>query len=595
MKLALVAILGAAVTAGALAGCSSSSGGSGQASGGTAAPGATAGYPLAITVTAPTPASWLTTGAVTLVGRAVAPSGLPVASVVVASVPATVQSDGTFQVALQLPSGIARVLLVATDTGGTTFATTVSYMVGPFAPRQWVPGAALVQINPAGLPALERDIGTELDTIDTGALLQTLNPLPVKVLGGVVVVWVEFVSAVHAPSQVQLGLGTNALDLNLVLPGAAVSVIVHDATSSILPVSIPAVLTANSIQGSVAATFSNPASSSGSAQAALGPSTVSVSGLSIQTSGTLGQVLAALLLSTVQSALETAVEGVIANDVPPIIGRTLAGTGKPYALNVGAATVDLALRAQEIDVSPAGLALTVAAVVSPALGTAAEYPTVTTSAPALSTAMDVSVAVATDFLSETLVALQAGGALDLDVDASSWPASLGPLDLQTIGALVPELASAGPGSTPVVLQVRPALPPLLAVGPGAEPFTLSLGEARIEILADTGGGVLVPLLGVAAHTSLPVALSVQGSTLAVTAGATPPQVDWSVVDQPFAPVDETRLQVRLAVLFDALLPQLLARVSSIPLPSGVTGIISTGDVGASGTGLDNLTVSADLR
>ncbi|HZU98774.1 MAG TPA: hypothetical protein VFF73_18860 [Planctomycetota bacterium] len=570
-------------------GCSlRSQGGSGAVS--TVVPGIGGAIPPAIAVSAPAPGSWVTTGAVTLLGRAVAPSGLAVSSLSAAGVPAVVQTDGTFQVQLQLAPGIASVLLAATDAAGTTFATTVSYMVGPFEPMLEVPGAARIQLNASALPALERDVARALDGLDATALLVGLNPLVVQVLGGVVSVQVEFVSAAHGPSQVQLGLQSNALDVGLVIPGATVSIIIDDARTSLIPVRIPAVLTATSIEASAAATFS---SSGGAAQATLGPAAVSIQGLTIQTTSPIDQVLAALLRSTVQGALEKALERCVAKDVPPIIDRTLAGNAKPLTLTIGGAALDLELRPQEILASPAGLEVTVAALAS--AGAAAGYPGVASSPPVLPTTTDVSVAVATDFLSEALVALHAAGALDIDIDAQSWPATLGPLDLQTIAALVPELASAGPGSTPVLLRVRPALPPLLEVGPGPDPFTLALGEARIEILADMGPGGVVPLLGVAAHTRISAALSLQGTTLAISTGPTRPAVDWSVVDQPYARVDETRLQVRLAVLFDALLPKLLARLSSIPLPATLGASIGNAGVSATGAGSDNLTVSGDLK
>jgi hypothetical protein len=583
MRAALLATLIVAL------GCSLRSHG-GAGAGSTVVPGIGGAIPPAIAVSVPAPGSWLPTGTVTLSGRAVAPSGLSVSSLAAAGVPAVVQTDGTFQARLQLTPGIASVLLVATDAAGTTFATTVSYMVGPFAPMQEVPEAAHIQLDASGLPALERDIAHALDGLDATALLVGLNPLVVQVLGGVVTVQVEFVSAAHGPSQVQLGLRTNALDLALVVPGATVSVIIDDARTSLIPVRIPAVLTATSIEASVAATFS---SSGGVAQATLGPATVSIQGLSIQTASPIDQVLATLLRSTVQGALEKALEGCVAKDVPPIMDRTFAGLGKPLSFTIGGATLDLEVRPQEILASPAGLEVTVAALAS--AGAAPGYPTVASSPPVLPTTNDVSVAVATDFLSEALVALHASGSLDLDIDAQSWPATLGPLDLQTIAALVPELASAGPGSTPVVLRVRPALPPLLEVGPGPDPFTLALGEARIEILADMGPGGLVPLLGVAAHARLSAALSLQGTTLAIATGPTRPALLWSVVDQPYTRVDETRLQVRLAVLFDALLPKLLARLSSIPLPTTLGASIGNASVSVTGAGSDNLTVSGDLK
>jgi hypothetical protein len=564
---------------------------------GSVAPGATApGAPPDIEVVSPAPASWLPTPDATfeVVVR------IPAQSVSIGGVPA-MASQGRYTAALHLDPGLVTVTVVVTDAMGSSSAASFSYEVGPFRPfPSPVAGAALARLNPQAIPALAAAVTDELDAVDWNALIAPVNPvLAQSYLGGFVNLDIDIVNVGHGPWSATVAFQNGGIAVAAQVQAVIVDAVVTDPSGSLIPLHLAAEGHASRAAATTVATIAITASGSPTVQ--LSPPAVVIDNFTLTAPGALPSLVAPLVQGTLSKTLERVLSGVIERALTRTLDNHIARVAGPHPVTLNGVDFTVDALVESLVVDPTGLALTLGGDVV-AVATAATSATVTAPGlpfgapvpPTLGSAAGVVVALSPDLVAKALITLQQAGGLDLDVDASAWSglgATLPSLDTTGLAKLLPELATLPP--TPLKIRVRPKLPPELAIAPGPDLATIHLGEVLLEIATDPpGGGLAQTLLGLTVAGVIPVTPSVSGNVVTLGTGAQRPAYSFAVVEQPVLRFDARGLEIRLAIVLDALLPQLLQKVQ-IALPQIQASPIQNPAITAVGPNGDWLAVSGD--
>jgi hypothetical protein len=545
--------------------------------------------PLDIEVVSPPPGSWVPGPTVNVAVVVRRPS--PPASVSIGGVPAT-PTTGGFEATVPLAPGIASVTVLVTDLAGNVTATTASYMVGPLRPFSSPIESALVarlDASSALAPALVEDA---LDGIDFGSLLASLGTIDLGSFG-LTSVEMTVLSVAHGGWSASATPGSGGFQVTATVRGVQVQVLLQDPTGSLIPVSLAAEVDASLATASTTASL---VIGPGGPSVVVAPPAVALQGTTFRLVGGLQGPVASLALSLAQQPLVDAVQSglsnVLATRLPAVLAAKLAALANPAPLVTNGVAIAFSGSLTSFDVSPSGSVLAATGDVLPAASVAGS-PEIAGPAPVLGAGPGVTVALSPDLLARATTAAWGAGVLDLDLDAAAWSAlggGLPPLTVQGFSALVPELGTVLAPTTPLTMRVRPKLPPLVVVSPGL--VTLHVGELVLELDADTGS-VPSPALSVSIHGTVPLDVSVTGSSLALSLAPLRPSFSFSVVSQPLVAVDASALQARLSIVADALLPTLLASLQ-VPLPLVHGRPFTSVTVSALGPLSDWLAVSGDF-
>jgi len=161
--------------------------------------------------------------------------------------------------------------------------------------------------------------------------------------------------------------------------------------------------------------------------------------------------------------------------------------------------------------------------------------------------------------------------------------------------LLPELLGAVPESAPLAFKIEAGLPPVLEVAGAPDLLRLSLGEVRVEVLADRGGG-FETLFTVIAHARIGATVSFVPNSGLVLSSSSNAEITSDLIESPLVELDERKLQVVLGTVFTPFAPRLINMVNLIPMPQEIAHL-SFFDLHAApaGPALDHLLVSLEAR
>ena len=180
--------------------------------------------------------------------------------------------------------------------------------------------------------------------------------------------------------------------------------------------------------------------------------------------------------------------------------------------------------------------------------------------PMMTTARDLDVALAGDFIGRLAHAAWAAGALDLSVNDLAGDTPI-PLTVALLATALGEAAMGVDRAAPLLMNIRALLPPVVSVGQGERPLKVDIGDLLLD-LATAAEGVLATL---ALHLQMEVGLKIAPNAMSgalelvpdigVTASA-------DVAETPRGAVNEAALEQLIGAFMGAI-PALAA--TPIPL------------------------------
>lgn len=259
------------------------------------------------------------------------------------------------------------------------------------------------------------------------------------------------------------------------------------------------------------------------------------------------------LSSTVQGYMEDALESMLMDEVPAMLGDTLSSLALSTSFDIQGGTYTLNATPYSAAVDEVGMTLGMQTTFTPSTWVHDSYglgslygayalPSYADGSPGME------VSLSADFLNQALYALWGGGLLDQDLGADA----LG-LDLSSLGDFLPFESLA--------ITLDPLLPPVVVPSTSGAMFDLQIGDMLLT-LSDPSTGSVILQVYLSAVTSMDLAIT--DGLLAPTLGEFDLSYDVVVPANNTAASADT--EALLAALMPYLLPSLTSALSTIPIP-----------------------------
>lgn len=581
----LTIIIWVAVATLVVPGCGNRGGGGGS-SGGTTGSGSTPGTPIRdqdpplVTITSPTPASYLPPGTVDVSGNAV-DLGVGIGQVLVDGLPVTVSATGDFLVTRLLTDGLNVIVVRAVDLYGNASERAIGVMAGTFvSPQTPVDTAVAARLSE---PTLQTLADTMIAQFVTSAVLQNAimaqNPIfqQVYTVFGVVVASAEVnvLGVSMGPMTMTVDATSGGLDATVVIPQLRLDVNAHSIGG--LPWSATGVVTSDPV---VVYAETRVSVTNGQLQATVTNAVADLQNFDFQINN-FPSLFAGLFRSSVKDLLENVIEQQITQQLPVGIANALAllaNTPSPTVLGV---PMTIQLIAQSAAFDPDGVEIGLGLLATaPANPNARPAPGVLSTPyppPPLSHFVGFDINLADDALNRILFALWQANAFDLVLDDQFFqqrgitlPFPFNAAFLTFFFPSLQQILPPGASYVPMRFVLRPDLPPVAEVTGSPDLLVLNLGELGMTIEIDPGTG-WTPVMDIVLQVEAGATLVPQGQSLQIAVYQTPV----FRVDINSAPPG-LDLQVVTQFLGQVVPPLLQASVSLVPaiqipaLPTGRT-------------------------